>query len=454
MNVTTAILLVAVIIAVSVVAYLWARNKSLLLINEQKETEIKSLKTEYADELEKVKADYITSRNEAIAEERRRCDAEKSSIIESHKSEKESILNLCEAKLKEYMAQMDQQHQESLKKDKEELKRYSEEQIMSPVSNKLAELNKTVESVREGYIRDSAENNEWRKNVTKTMADSIAATNQLTGSIRSKGKVQGDWGETILENTLENCGLRKGVEFEIQPSSKDESGNQLRPDIIFHCPGDRKIVLDSKVSLTAFIRYANSKDDTERESIATEVYNSIWAHVKELSNKDYNKLKKNMLDVVIMFLPNEGALSVALDVKPDLYDLAYNKGVIITTPSTLMIILHLIKDMWIRDKQEENVEKILSLAGELYDKYATLSGYFSKLDKSLKTTMSNYDDVRKCLSEGNGSYTKRMIEMVDLGAKRKKSKQIDPALMEQDTILVSSEISDAEVLSDESDEEN
>lgn len=446
MNQIIIILLIAIIVMASVVAYLWARNRSLLLINEHNEESIKSLKFEHEAKLEKIKAEFLTTQNNAVAAERRRCEAEMDRIIENHKTENENNSALFDSKIKEIVAQMERRNQESLEKDKEELKKYNQEQIMSPVSDKLAELNKTVESVKESCIRDSAKNNEWREMLSKTVAESVEATNQLTGCIRSNGKVQGDWGETILVNTLESCGLRENVEFNIQHSSKNEQGRELRPDIIFNCPGNRKIVLDSKVSLTAFAKYTDAQNDEEKGRAAKEICTSVWNHVKELSDKNYYALDRDMLDMVLMFLPNEGALSVVLKEKPDLFNLAYNKGVVITTPSTIMIILHLIKDMWIREKQEENIEKIINIAGELYDKYATLSDFFAKASGSLSTAVSSFEDVRKCLSDGNGSFTKKLDNLLSLGAKRKKSKQINPVLVEQESYFVAGELTDAEII--------
>ena len=249
----------------------------------------------------------------------------------------------------------------------------------------------------------------------------------LTKALKGDTKVQGDWGEMILETILEKSGLQKGREYTVQETLSDEigrtistdTGRKMRPDVLIHYPDKRKIVIDSKVSLTAFVRYTESENNEDMKRALAEHIRSVKAHVDELSRKSYQDYIRS-LDFVMMFIPNEPAYMLALQSDPDLWQYAYDKRVVIISPTNLITALKLVADMWKRDNQSKNAIEIAERGGRLYDKFVTLAKTLDELGANLRKTTRSYDDAMGQLRDGAGNLTGQVSKLHELGVKAKK----------------------------------
>ncbi len=251
---------------------------------------------------------------------------------------------------------------------------------------------------------------------------------ELTTALRGNSKKQGDWGELVLESILENSGLRRGEEFTVQQQSddlghalRDEDGRGLRPDVVVHYPGGRAMVIDSKVSLTAFVDFVNCEDAGLQEQHGKRHLQSVIKHINELSAKNYqNYVGTEKLDFVMMFIPNEAAYSAAMTLDPTLWQKAYDKRVLIASPTQLVGSLRLIKQLWSHDRQTRNAIEIAEKSGQMYDKFVGFLTDMEKIEKSLASTQSAYDNAMKKLYTGTGNLISRAEKLRELGIKTTK----------------------------------
>ena len=242
----------------------------------------------------------------------------------------------------------------------------------------------------------------------------------LTQALKGDNKIQGNWGELILERVLENSGLRKGQEYRIQGGFRDTENKLLKPDVIINLPQNKHIIIDSKVSLKAYERYCSGKDKQQNQALAEHI-TAIKYHVKNLSQKDYSKLNGiSSLDFVIMFIPIESALVVAFDNSNDLFFDAYKQKIIIATPTTLLATLKTIDNLWRYEKQNQNTREIAQKARTIYDKFRGFVEDIEKLGKQIDTTQSTYTDALNKLTRGKGNLVNQAQQLVDLGVEVKK----------------------------------
>lgn len=242
----------------------------------------------------------------------------------------------------------------------------------------------------------------------------------LTKALKGDNKTQGDWGEMILESILETSGLRKDEEFFIQENTKDTDGNNFRPDVVVHFPEGRSVVIDSKVSLTAYSDAIAADDEGQRDRLLKEHARSVRRHVDELAQKDYSKIVSDSIGFVLMFIPNENSYITAMKQQPDLSRYAYQKHIIIISPSNLMMALQLAYNLWQYDRQNKNVEKIVKTASELYDKVAGFSDTFLDVEAQIARLSSSFGKAKNQLYEGSGNVMKRMENLKSLGITPKK----------------------------------
>lgn len=242
----------------------------------------------------------------------------------------------------------------------------------------------------------------------------------LTKALKGDNKTQGDWGEMILESILETSGLRKDEEFFIQENTKDADGNNFRPDVVVHFPEGRSVVIDSKVSLTAYSDAIAAEDEAQRDRLLKEHARSVRRHVDELAQKDYNKIVSDSIGFVLMFIPNENSYITAMKQQPDLSRYAYQKHIIIISPSNLMMALQLAYNLWQYDRQNKNVEKIVKTASELYDKVAGFSDTFLDVEAQITRLSTSFGKAKTQLYEGSGNVMKRMENLKSLGITPKK----------------------------------
>lgn len=245
-------------------------------------------------------------------------------------------------------------------------------------------------------------------------------TNNLTSALKGNSKTQGDWGEMILETMLESSGLKRDIHFRVQESIRTIDGNLLRPDVILNLPEGKEVVIDSKVSLRAYIAFTESQN-SESTTIAQGAHvAAIRSHINELGGKKYNNLVASP-DFVIMFVPNEPAFLVALQADNELWNYAYSKGVILSSPTNLFAILRIVDELWKRDSQSKNALEIARQGGDLYDKFVTFTEVFLSIGASLEKSTQQYDRALGQLSQGKGNLTKRAETLRDLGLKTAKS---------------------------------
>jgi DNA recombination protein RmuC len=244
----------------------------------------------------------------------------------------------------------------------------------------------------------------------------------LTNALKGESKTQGNWGEIVLERILEDSGLRKGSEYELQMHLKDESGKRYLPDVVIHMPQNRDIIVDSKVSLTAYERFISEDEGAAKERALKEHINSIGKHIQELSTKQYEKLEGiNTVDYVLMFMPIEGAFLLALEQDGDFFKRAYESNILVVSPSTLMVTLRTIEHIWRTQRQEDNAKKIALEAEAMYEKLVGFVEEMQKIGSHIDKTKESYDTAMKRLKTGRGNVIKRAQNVIELGLKPKKS---------------------------------
>ena len=296
------------------------------------------------------------------------------------------------------------------------------ETSLSPLRRDLGDFRKQVSSA---YDKENADRNrlagqisELQKQTMKVSSDAASLANALKGD----NKQQGNWGEFVLEKLLEDSGLSKGREYETQVALKDEEGKRRNPDVIIHLPEGRDIIIDAKVSLIDYERYFHAEEGEGRNQSLNQHLNSLRAHIKGLSVKNYEKLENvNSLDFVLIFIPVESAFMLALDNDPDIMREAYDRGIILVSPSTLMVTLRTIKNLWRYADQNINAQQIAEKAGGLYDLFVLHVEALEDIGKHLDKSKDAYDTAFKRLSTGRGNLVKRSEELKTLGAKTKKA---------------------------------
>lgn len=247
----------------------------------------------------------------------------------------------------------------------------------------------------------------------------------LTNALKGENKTQGNWGEIILERILEESGLRKGIEYEVQATLKSDEGKIYRPDVVVHMPENRDIVIDSKVSLVAYERFMNEDDEARKAITLKEHIQSITKHIKELSTKDYEKLEGiNTLDYVLLFMPIEGAFMLALSEDGEFFKRAYEKNILVVSPSTLLVTLRTIEHIWRTQRQEEHAQKIAAEAEAMYEKLVGFVDEMQKIGNHLQKAQDSYETSMSRLKSGRGNVIKRAENIIDLGVKSKKTLQI------------------------------
>ena len=296
------------------------------------------------------------------------------------------------------------------------------ETSLSPLRRDIGDFRKQVSSA---YDKENADRNrlvgqisELQKQTMKVSSDAANLANALKGD----NKQQGNWGEFVLEKLLEDSGLSKGREYETQVALKDEEGKRRNPDVIIHLPEGRDIIIDAKVSLIDYERYFHAEEGDSRNQSLNQHLNSLRAHIKGLSVKNYEKLENvNSLDFVLIFIPVESAFMLALDNDPDIMREAYDRGIILVSPSTLMVTLRTIKNLWRYADQNINAQQIAEKAGALYDLFVLHVEALEDIGKHLDKSKDAYDTAFKRLSTGRGNLVKRSEELKTLGAKTKKA---------------------------------
>ena len=303
--------------------------------------------------------------------------------------------------------------------------RESLESLLNPFREQIEGFRKRVDEVYEGEVKQHSSLETEICRLREANLRMSEEADNLTRALKGNSKVQGDWGEMLLETILDSSHLTKGIHYETQHNLKDEQGNNLRPDVILKLPEGKRIVIDSKVSLTAYVAYTESATPEEASRAVKDHLRSVRAHVDELSGKCYQALldrtRSESPDFVIMFVPSEPAFLLAMQQDASLWSYAYNKKVIVSSPTNLFALLKIVDDLWKRDMQSRNARKIADEGGKLYDKFMGFAETLLDLGKSISASSEKYEKAIKQLKTGQGNLIRRTERLRELGVKATKS---------------------------------
>ena len=302
-----------------------------------------------------------------------------------------------------------------------EFSKESLDNMIKPLQTQITEFKKQVSDTYNSESQDRAvlknEIQSLKELNEKISKDAINLTNALKGD----SKTQGVWGEMVLENVLEASGLRKGHEFEREVSLRTDENEILRPDVVVHLPDNRDLIIDAKTSLVAYERYVNAGDETTKALHLTTHLNSIRAHVEGLANKNYERLKEvNTLDFIFMFMPIEGALAVALEHDSSIYDNAFKNKILLVGPTTLLVAMRAVENVWKFERQNQNAQEIARRAGAMYDKFVGFSEDLMKISKQIDGIQGSFSAARSKLSDGKGNLVRQVEQLKELGAQTNK----------------------------------
>ncbi len=297
-------------------------------------------------------------------------------------------------------------------------------QILQPFKENINAFNQKIETY---YHDESKERFSLIKEIEKLQLLNQKISddaNNLTNALKGDNKVQGDWGEFILERVLESSGLKKGREYEIQKEFEGVVGQKLRPDVVVHLPDKKDIIIDSKLSLVSYERFHVSTDHEDREENLLSHLFSINNHIKQLSTKRYQDIPNiNTLDFVLMFIPIESAFLLAVEKDRTLYERAYSQNIILVSPSTLLAVLRTIQNSWRYEYQNKNAQMIAKKAGAMHDKFVSFVDEMLLVEKSLTKAQNSYEDAFKKLSSGKGNLINRSRELKELDGVYHKKEQ-------------------------------
>lgn len=394
-----------------------------LLINQEKERSFQEQKKEFTQRLE-----AFNKENQALRREK-----EFGAITLAQKTEelknlqiklnenKEEVNQLQEKFSKEFenLANkiLDEKSTKFTEQNKENLKN-----ILNPLQDKIQTFEKKVEDSQKESISMHSALKEQLLGLKELNAQMSKETLNLTKALKGDSKTQGNWGELVLERVLEKSGLEKDREYFVQQSFTNDEGKRILPDVVIHLPDNKKMVVDSKVSLTAYEQYVNSDNDQDKERFVKEHLNSLKRHVEQLSEKKYEDIYKiTSPDFVLLFVPIEPAFAVALNQDNTLYNKAFERNIVIVTPTTLLATLRTIDTMWNNEKQQRNALEIARQAGALYDKFEGLLKDLINIGKKIDATKADYSAAMNKLVEGRGNLITSVEKLKKMGAKAKKA---------------------------------
>ncbi|WP_396181353.1 DNA recombination protein RmuC [Flavobacterium sp.] len=342
-------------------------------------------------------------------------------LLERNKEQKQEVNELQEKFTKEFENLANKILEEKTLKfteqNKENLKN-----ILSPLQDKIQHFEKKVEDTHKESIDYHAALRQQIVSLSEMNAQMSKETINLTKALKGDSKMQGNWGELVLERVLEKSGLEKGREYEVQQAFTSEEGSRILPDVIINLPDGKKMVVDSKVSLTAYEKYANEEDDVQQIIHLKEHVNSVKRHVEQLSEKRYQDIyQMESPDFVLLFIPIEPAFALALQEDLTLYNKAFEKNIVIVTPTTLLATLRTIDSMWTNQKQQENAIEIARQAGALYDKFEGFVSDLIKIGKKMDEAKVEYSSAMNKLTEGKGNLVTSAEKLKKMGAKAKKA---------------------------------
>lgn len=382
------------------------------------------------EQLERAFGDHeaVRKEKEQLALELTRRNTEFENLEQRNREQKEEVEKLQEKFTKEFenLANkiLDEKSTKFSKQNKESL-----ELILNPLQEKIKTFEKRVEDTHKESIDRHAMLRQQIIGLKELNEQMSKEATNLTKALKGDSKIQGNWGELVLERVLEKSGLRKNEEYFVQNSFTNAEGRRLMPDVVVHLPGDKKMIVDSKVSLVAYERYINEEDETQRQQYLKAHVGSLKKHVEQLGAKNYHAIYEiESPDFVLLFVPIEPAFAVALNEDNNLYGWAFEKNIVIVTPSTLLATLRTVDSMWTSEKQQQNAIEIATQAGRLYDQFVNLTEDLIKVGNQLNTVKGSYDSTMVKLT-GRGNLISKVERLKLLGSKA--SKQLNEKLLKK-----------------------
>lgn len=393
------------------------------------------------EELDKLaaRADALDRENRELISGKQRAETELQTLHERVLHEGEERERHFQEQLRLVEEQLKNATREMLGQRTQELSRQNTEQmsaIINPLKETIGQMRTAMDQSRETHVKNTAALEKAIEDVMKRTVEIGAEADKLASALRNESKVQGNWGELILDELLESQGLTEGVHYEKQVLLRDkqgkailneETGQRMIPDTVLHYPDGKDAIIDSKVSLTAFVDYQNAETDEERAAALQRHVKSVRNHVDELARKNYSayiKPPRQALNYVIMFVPNEGALQLALAQVPDLWREAFSKGVFVTGEQNLTAALRIIQIAWTQVRQAQNQEAIFETARMLLDRVADFIGHFETMGQKLQDASTAYQKAVDKLKDGRLSVVGAANKLIKLGAKTSAKKVI------------------------------
>lgn len=411
-------------------------QQQLEAVKKEASEQLEATKKEASDLLAKTKAEAEAQQQKALAEK----DAAWNDIMKGQ-----------EQRFNETMARMSEQMKNAtadMLKDRQKEFADSSNQQLGQIVNPLREtIDKMKQTMADTTLKQTEMSSVLKDNIERSMQQAMAAkksAEELANALKHGSKVQGDWGEAVLDELLTSQGLVRGIHYDTQAVIRDAQGNTvhtddgatLRPDVILHLDQRREVIIDSKVSLTAFLDYANADNEADRQRFLKTHIDSLQKHVKELSTKDYSAYvqpPKVRMDYVIMFVPHTGALWTALNAQPDLWRKAMEQNVFIADEQTLFAALRIISLTWTQIRQAENHEQVYRLANEMLDRVGQFMKKFTAIDRALKSATAAYDDAERKLQPSGQSILQTCAKLQKLGAKQSDKNPL-PQLIDIDEV--------------------
>ncbi|WP_310379291.1 DNA recombination protein RmuC [Flavobacterium sp.] len=363
----------------------------------------------------------IRNEKEAINIQLTKKEVDFENLWQRNKEQKEEVEKLQEKFTKEFenLANkiLDEKSNKFTEQNKENMKN-----ILSPLQDKIQLFEKKVEDTHKESIDYHAALRQQIMGLREMNIQMSKETINLTKALKGDSKMQGNWGELVLERVLEKSGLEKDREYFVQQSHTNDDGQRVFPDVVINLPDGKKMIVDSKVSLTAYEKYINEEDDNLKNSYLKEHVNSIKRHVEQLGEKNYQDLYHiESPDFVLLFIPIEPAFAMALNEDTTLYNKAFERNIVIVTPATLLATLRTIDSMWTNQKQQENALEIARQAGALYDKFEGFVTDLIKIGKKIDESKVEYQGAMNKLVEGKGNLITSVEKLKKMGAKAKKA---------------------------------
>ena len=441
------IALLAVASLIFIILWLRERTKSQNISNELLAANInlQNLETSLS-----AQSEALSAQTEALNAERRAREAEQMARLKAETElAAEQRLMAEKVRSQEEVEQTMREQFKALAGDVlgEQSRRFKEENresmdlILKPFKDNIVEFRTRVESIFTHQNEQSGVLKNELQRLMELNAQITTETTNLTNALRGNSKVQGDWGEVILETILDSSNLIRGVHYQTQQNVKDEAGNNLRPDVVLYLPNNKQIIIDSKVSLTAYVNYVSAETEAERRVAMAAHLASVRQHVKELSAKKYQQLMQSP-DFVVMFVPNEPAFLDALKEDHTIWSDAYDKKVVVSSPTNLFALLKLVDDLWRRDDQNKNQENIIKFGVTLYEQLVAFTTALEGVGASLDQARTKYDEAFKRLSTGNNNIIRVGEKLRKLGlptTKRQSARLVEESGAEEDNNLIENE---------------